>query len=86
MFHQKSTAFTFPPLKSITKHLCIMYHMVIPLTLQIRVCLVSFKVIQIINSAVSGEMLQVTFNFQSSVKVTYVTNFFNFKCVLQMFS
>ena len=45
----------------------------------------SFKVVQILNSAVSGEMLQVAFGFQNSVKVTYVRHFFNFKCVLQMF-
>ena len=37
----------------------------------LRVCLISFKVIQILNSAVSGEMLQVAFSFQNSVKVTY---------------
>ena len=52
----------------------------------LRVCLISFKVIQILNSAVSGEMLQVVFSFQNSVKVTYVRyvrRFFNFKCVLQ---
>ena len=35
----------------------------------------SFKVIQILNSAVSGEMLQVAFSFQNSVKVTYVRHF-----------
>ena len=34
------------------------------------VCLVSFKVIQILNSAISGEMLQVAFSFQNSVNVT----------------
>ena len=48
----------------------------------LRVCLISFKVIQILNSAVSGEMLQVAFSFQNSVKVTYVRHFFNFRCVL----
>ena len=31
----------------------------------LRVCLISFKVIQILNSAVSGEMLQVAFSFQN---------------------
>ena len=45
----------------------------------------SFKVIQILNSAVSGELLQAAFTFQNSVKVTYVRHFFDFKCVLQMF-
>ena len=38
-----------------------------------------------LNSAVSGEMLQVAFSFQNFVKATYVTFFFNFKCVLEMF-
>ena len=52
---------------------------------QIRVCFISFKLIQILNSAVSGEVLQVAFSFQNSAKVTYVGHFFNFKCVLQMF-
>ena len=52
---------------------------------QIRVSLISFKATQIINSAVSSEMLQVAFSFQNSVKVTYVRHFLNFKCVLQMF-
>ena len=41
----------------------------------LRVCLISFKVIQILNSAVSGEMLQAVFNFQNSVKITYVRHF-----------
>ena len=41
----------------------------------LRVCLISFKVIQILNSEVSGEMLQVPFIFQNSVKVTYVRYF-----------
>ena len=36
---------------------------------------ISFKVIQILSSAVSGEMLQVEFSFQNSVKVTYVDFF-----------
>ena len=43
------------------------------------------KVIQLLNSAVSCDMLQVAFSFQNSVKVTYVRLFFNFKCVLEMF-
>ena len=46
----------------------------------------SLSVIQILNSLVSGEMLQVVLSFQNSVKVTYVRyvrRFFNFKCVLQ---
>ena len=42
---------------------------------QIHVCLISIKVFQIMNSAVSGEMLQVVFSFQNSVKVTYVRHF-----------
>ena len=41
--------------------------------------------IQIPNSPVSGEMLQVAFSFQDFVNVTYIRHFFNFKCVLQMF-
>ena len=45
----------------------------------------SFNFIQILSSAVSGEILQVGFSFQNYVKVTYVTHFFNFKYVLQMF-
>ena len=53
---------------------------------KIRVCLIFFKVIQILNSAVSGEMLQAAFNFQIFVKVTYARHFFNLKCVLQMFT
>ena len=63
--------------------------MAIPFTLTFKspalVFLIPFKVIEILNSAVSGEMLQVAFSFQNSVKVTYVRDFFNFKCVLQMF-
>ena len=49
------------------------------------ILVISFKVIQILNSAVFGEMLQAVFNFQNSVKVTYVRHFFNLECVLQMF-
>ena len=41
----------------------------------LRVCLISFKVIQILNSTVSGEMLQVAISFQTSVKVTHVGHF-----------
>ena len=51
----------------------------------LRVCLISFKVIQILNSAISGEMFEVAFSFQNSVKITYVRHFFNFKRILQMF-
>ena len=55
----------------------------------LRICLISFKVIQILNPAVSGEMLQIAFSFQNSVKVTLLVIlldiFFNFKCVLQTF-
>ena len=74
-------------------HLFIMWHMVIPFSFtfkspvlpKTRVCPISFKVIQILNSAVSGEMLQVPFSFQNSDKATYVKRFFNFKSVLHMF-
>ena len=52
---------------------------------QIRICLMSFKVIQILKSAVSDEMFQIAFSFQDSVNVTHVRQFFNFICVLQMF-
>ena len=45
----------------------------------------SSKVFQTLNSAVSGEMLQVAFSFQISLKVTYVRHLFNFRCVLQVF-
>ena len=70
-----------------------MWHMVIPFSFtfkspvlpKTRVCLISFKVIQILNSAVSGEMLQVPFSFQNSGKAMYVKRFFNFKSVLHMF-
>ena len=36
MFHQYSTTFTFHPLKNITKHLFIMWHMVIPFSLTFK--------------------------------------------------
>ena len=52
---------------------------------QIRVCLISFKIIQILDSAVSAETLQVAISFQDSVKVTYGRHFLNLSCVLQMF-
>ena len=42
------------------------------------------EVLKILNSAVSCEMLQDAFSFQNSVKVTFVKDFFNFKCVLQI--
>ena len=44
-----------------------------------HVFLISCKVIQIHNSAVSGEMLQVTFSFQNYVEVTFVRHFFKFQ-------
>ena len=46
-----------------------------------RVCLISFKVTQILNSAVSGEVLQVGYSFQNSVKVTSVRHFFSISSV-----
>ena len=46
---------------------------------QIRICLISFKVIQILSSAVSGKMLQIAFSFQNSVSVTYIRHFFLFQ-------
>ena len=65
--------------------------MIIPFSLTFKSCppqiyvrLISFKVIQILNSTVSGEILQVAFSFQNPVKVSYVRHFFKFKCVLQM--
>ena len=42
---------------------------------QIRVSLISFKVIQILNSAASDEMLQIAFSFQNSVNVTYLRHY-----------
>ena len=71
MFYQYCTTFTVFPLKNITKH-----HKCSP---QIFICLISFKVIQILNFAVSGEKLQFAFNVQNYVKVTYVRHFFKFQ-------
>ena len=49
--------------------------MVIPLSFTFKIpafheYVISFKVIQILNSTVSIEMLQVVFSFQNSVKAT----------------